>query len=320
MNKIISIILLLSISAPAYSWELYDRIIATVNDTSIIESEITFKFNRLLTLKKITGKNTTEERSRLLDKYIEEVLVEQTAKNESIIISDAKIDNNIEQIMHRMNIPSLEIFKNQILENEKMSFEEYREEMRKSLMSEQVMSIAIGVSPPSRNDAEVWYKKNKKEMGFEINYQQILFRLKNDTFAENKRVNNQAKEVYNKILEGAGFDAMAGEYSEDPVTKSRGGAMGWIPLSNMAKQDLILANNLYKSFLIDKRKIDIVKSRRGYLIVKLIDKRPTSFEAVEQEILNILYQQRLGEQFKKWIAQKRMESDVKIYMKDYIKS
>lgn len=320
MNKILSVIIMLLITATAYSWELFDRILATVNDTPIIESEINYKFNRMLSLKKLPGKKPAEEKSRLLDKYIEEAIVEQTANNESILISDAKIDNNIEKIMQRMNISSLETFKSQVLENEKMSFEEYREEMKKSLMTEQVMSIAIGVSPPSKSEAEAWYKNHKKEMGFEINFQQILFRLKNESFEENKKVNSQAKEIYNKIVAGAGFESMAEQYSEDAVTKSRGGAMGWNALANLAKQDIILANSLYKSFLVDKRKIDIVKSRKGYLIVKLIDKRTTSFEAVEQEILNILYQQKMAEQFKKWISQKRQQSDVKIYMKDYIKS
>lgn len=314
---IISFLLFLYI-LPAQG-EVYDRIIAIVNDTPIIESEVNTKYNRLAALKKFQTKKEAEEKSRLLDKYIEESIISQTADRESIIVSDKKVDDNINKIMKRMNVNSLDIFKKIIEEKEKTPFDEYREEVRKSIMMELVMSIAIGVSPPSTKDAEDFYKKNIKQMGYEINYSQILIKLKDESFEENKRVSQITKDIYDKLGKGALFNDLAKQFSEDSATKAKGGNAGWTVLSTLAKEDLILANNLYKTFLVDNKKLNIIKSERAYLIVKLNEKRPTSFESVQSDILNLLYQQRLAEQFKKWVIQQREDSDIKIYMEKYIK-
>jgi len=54
--------------------------------------------------------------------------------------------------------------------------------------------------------------------------------------------------------------------------------------------------------------------------VKLTGKRPISYESVEDKIINLLFQQKLAEQFVKWIHQRRRESEIKIYMQNYVKS
>ncbi|MBN2403592.1 MAG: peptidylprolyl isomerase [Spirochaetes bacterium] len=322
MKNIIKIFLITFIFlnyTPGHSWDVYDRVIATVNETPIIESEVLLKFERLKTQKKIHPKMILNEKSRLLDKFIEEAIVEQTARNESIIVSQEKIDNQIKKVMERMEIKSIDHFKKEIEKSEKIPFEEYREEMKKSIMTEQIMSIAIGITPPSIKEAEDWYKKNKGKMGFELNMQHIMIKLQNDSFTENKRINTIANEIVAKLRSGQSFERLAKEFSEDPATKNSGGNMGWIALSNLAKNDYILADNVYKEFIIGKRKLSIVKSNTGYHVIKYNGRRQTSFEAVKDDIFNLLYQKNMAEQFKKWVLQKRSQSDIKIYMQEYIK-
>ncbi len=316
---LLSIIMIFLMNINIYSWEVYDRIIATVNEAPIIESEIMSKFNRLLKVKKIPKKKRPYKMSRLLDMSIETALIIETAASESIIVSDEKVDNHIKKIMTRMNINSLKKFRKKIESKEKIPFDEYREELRRTLMTQDVISIAIGVSPPSSKEAKEYYKKNKKKVGFEVNIQHILIKLKKDTFSENKKVNKEINALYKKIRKGERFGDIAREFSEDPFSKNNKGKLGWVALSNIAREDLIYANNIYKKFIIDKAKIGIIKSGKGYHIVKLNGKRPTSFEAARDEIFNVLYQQKQAEQFKKWVYQKRLESDIKIYMEDYIK-
>ena len=309
--KIIILILSVFLNYRAgYSWETYDKLIATVNETPIIESEVSYKLERLQNNKKISQRKLPDEKSRVLDKFIEEAIIEQTAKKESIIVSPEKINNQIKRIMERMNITSIEVFKKQIERSEKISFEEYKEEMKKSIMTEQVMSIAIGITPPSLKEAQDWYKSNKSKMGYEINVQHIMIYLKNDSFAENKRVNKAASDLLDKIRSGQSFEALAKEFSEDSATKYSGGSMGWVALSNLAKNDYILADNVYKELVIGKRKLAVVKSNTGYHVVKNNGTRPTSFESVKDDIFNMLYQQKMMEQFKKWIAQKKTESEI----------
>lgn len=317
---ILFIFLLVSaVSINSYSWELYDRVIATVNEMPIIESEIESRFERKLEEKKIPKSRHAYEKSRILDEYIQEALVSQTAARESIIVSSEKVDNHIEKIMERTGISSLETFKKQIEQKENMTFKEYREELKKSLMAQDVISIAIGVSPPTSVEAREYYEKNKSKLGFEVNIQHLYLKLKNDTFEENKRVYKEIKALYNRISKGESFDALAKEHSDDPVTRDNGGRMGWVALSDIARQDMIYANNIYKDFVMGRNRLAIVKSNSGYNIVKYGGKRAVSFENAKNEILNILYQVKQAEQFQRWVYRRRLESDIKIYMEEYKK-
>jgi parvulin-like peptidyl-prolyl isomerase len=64
----------------------------------------------------------------------------------------------------------------------------------------------------------------------------------------------------------------------------------------------------------------VIKSSYGYHVVKFFGRRVTPFDAVRDRILQLLYHQNLDIQFSKWIAQRRKESEIKIYMQDYIKN
>lgn len=46
--------------------------------------------------------------------------------------------------------------------------------------------------------------------------------------ADRERALKTAQEVRQKIIEGADFDAMAEEYTEDEITQPRGGDLGWV--------------------------------------------------------------------------------------------
>ncbi len=254
IKKIIFIIILFLNYSIGYSWEVYDKLIATVNETPIVESEVVQKLERLKGQKNILPKSHSNDKSRILDKFIDDAIVEQTAKKESIIVSPEKINNQITKIMERMDIKSIESFKKEIERSEKISFEEYKEEMKKSIMTEQIMQIVISMTPPSLKEAQDWYKGNKEKMGYEVNIQHIMINLKNESYAENKRVNKIADDLLNKIRNGQSFEITAKEYSEDAATKNTGGSMGWIALSNLAKKDYILADNIYKEFIISKKK------------------------------------------------------------------
>ncbi len=312
IKKLCIIIVTIVTAVPVFAWETFDRVIAVVNDTAIIQSELMRRYQ--IVTKKQTPKKL-EELNPILDNLIERVLIEQEAQEQSIIISDEKVMSHINNIMKSQKIPSLDVFKKMIQEKEGISFEEYKEEIRQSLLTEMLVSLAIGVSPPSRDDAYQWYKENKNKLGNEVYIKQIVIRPKNSSFAEEKRVNTLINQIRERILKGESFEKLALQYSEDPGAKN-GGDSGWIALAEM---DPYMANTVFRM----KKPGEIstvIKTQTGYAIVKLMDSRPTSFETVQNKILNMLYQRNLGEQFKKWIVTRRAQSDIKIYLENYRQS
>ena len=297
----------------AFSWEPYDKVIAVVNDSPIVESDLSMKFNRIQRRKNIPQARRSFEQSRLLDKSIDEMLILQEAEAQSIIVSDAKVDNQIKKIMERMNISNMDAFKDRVERAENMSFDEYREEIKKSLVTEQVMSIAIGVTPPTRKEATEWYKTNKDKLGFEINLKHILMRVKNNSLAEEKRVNEEMKKIRRRLEAGESFESLAIALSEDPATAGKGGDLGWVVIAEL---DPYMANQVFR--LNQPGQLSgVIKSSYGYHIVKFLGRRPITYDAVESKIFNLLFQQKITEQFGKWVVQRRRVSEVKIYMSDY---
>ena len=314
--SIIGILLLIVSIAPrhGHSWELFDRVIAVVNDAPIVESEVRLKFEQLSSMKKIPASKVSYHKSRILDMFIEDMLFVQTADDESIIIGEKKIDDYVEKAWKRMNFENLDEFKTKLEKKDNISYEEYRDQIRRSITREMVMSIAVGVSPPSEDQAKEWYRKNKSKVGFEVNINHILMRVKNSTIAEERRVNNEMKKVQSKLRGGRSFESAAKEYSEDGTTKGGGGSMGWVRLAEMDRYLAMQVFNMNRAGQVS----GVIKSGLGYHIVKFNGKRHVPYESIRDLIFNILYHERMGEQMSRWAQLRRKESDVKIYMPDYV--
>ncbi len=295
------------------AWEVYDRVAAVVNNRPIIESEVAAKFRNYSKKNRVPAAKASYVKSRMLDSFIDDALFAQTAEDESIIVGEAKIDNFIKTVMERMNIASIADFKKKIESQDNVTYEEYRDDLRRSMTRELVMSISVGVPPPSNKAAEEWYQQNKGKVGFEFNIKHILLRPAGASLAEEKRVSQKMREIRGKILSGASFESMAREYSEDGATKASGGSMGWVKLSDL---DQYMAMQIYMMGRPGQVS-DVIKSGAGYHLVKFVDKRIVPFESVKGIIFSILYNQNLAKQVEVWAAQKRKESDIKIYMKDY---
>ncbi len=298
----------------AGAWDLFDRVLAVVNGWPIMESEVNVRFEQYKKMKKIPAGKMSFHKSRVLDAFIEDSIFEQTAEEESIIVSKDKVDDSIEKTMKRYNINSLKEFKEKLEKKDKISYEEYRAQVRKSLIREMVMTLAVGVNPPSEQQAQEWYKKNVNKVGYEFNINHVFIRLRNTTLAEERRVNNEMKDILAKIRGGMAFEEAAKKYSEDETSKGKGGALGWVKLHEI---DRLLAMQIFGMNM--KGQISgVIKSGSGYHIVKFNGKRPVQYESIREIIFNILYSERMGEQMDKWAEQKRKESDVKIFMEDYV--
>ena len=107
--------------APLQAWEVYDRVLAVVNDQPIVESQLMKRFNHYREIKRIPQSKVAYEKSRLLDSFIEDALFQQTAEEEAIIVSDKKVDHFIEKVMKRLNLDEETLFKTWVIADFKNS-------------------------------------------------------------------------------------------------------------------------------------------------------------------------------------------------------
>ncbi len=336
---------------PLKAWEPYDRVIAVVNTIPIIESEVNLKLERLKKIKKLRKKRLDYEKSRIIDMYIENVLVDETAEKESIVISNKKVLNQINRLINnyfshiykdKKELKKITIIVKERLQqkisgkikdenkradillnkfikyvekNQKIEFENFISEIKAQMKKEQVISIAIGVSPPTKEEAKKWYNKNKKKLGFEVRVKHILITPKNRSLSEERKANNKISEILRKVRSGQSFEKLAARYSHDKASAKAGGDIGWV---NIASLDPVFAGYVFRMRRYGEIS-KVIRSSFGYHIIKYLGRRPVTFENVERMILYKLYNEKLSNQFKKWVSHRKRESSIKIYMKNYIK-
>lgn len=343
---------LLFASTSGFTWETYDSVIAVVNDTSIIESEIDSKFSQLLKFKSIPKNRYVAEKSRILDKYIEDALVMEAADNEAIVVTDRRVLGHIEELMKQyfstkiqdkkkldkqvakvMNRLEKQLAEDTMVDDKELDayidgfigfiesrfqigFKDYFEEIRAQIMREQVMSIAIGVSPPGPDEAMNFYKKNKSRFGDEVWVKHILIVPAGGSFTAERDANQKMSALRERIMAGESFEKLAVVNSQDRESAARGGDLGWKMLAEMDPYLAGYINQMRGTGQISQ----VFKSGMGYHIVKLMGRRPITYEKVERLIMYKLYNENMFEQFKKWVDRRKKESEIQIFMKNYVAS
>jgi putative peptidyl-prolyl cis-trans isomerase len=356
MKRLI-LLLILSASAaipsrPSGAWEKYDSVIAVVNDRAIIASELDSKFLFLQRSKNIPQSRISFEKSRLLDQFIEDALVAQTADESSIIVSDKKVLNRIQPMLRQYlskhvtkqkemddlvfrceeqmlalveadrslkKGPKIEArlkgFLEQLEKTQNEPFLEFFETARTQIRRQDVISISLGVTPPSEKEAMDWFRSNRAKLGYEMWLKHILIIPKGSSFAAEKEANTLLSSIRTRIQNGESFEKLAAQYSDDPGSKAKGGDIGWVM---PAELDPYFAGNVFNSYR-QNGITSVFKSGFGYHIVKYIGRRDVTFEKVQPMIMQKLYYEKNAEQFKKWVADKKSTSEIKIYMDSYIK-
>lgn len=354
MKKIRVFIPLLIITAslhlPAFAWEKFDRVLAVVNNRPIIESEVNKMLEQKKSFKDIPKSKLAYEKSRIVDQLIEDELIFETARNESIEIGNKKVINQLHDTMVKFfkskidddkkvnetvervskNLeglmqdrfdpdykidPDLKKFMAYIEKKERVDFFTVFEQLKVNIARQQIMSITIGANPPSSDEAKKWFNKNRDKLGIEVHVKHILIIPKSGSLTDEKEANDKIEQIRKQILAGESFEKLAAKYSQDTESAGNGGDLGWQMLGQM---DPYFANNVYqmsKNGQISK----VFKSSFGYHIVKYLDRRPVTFERVEQLILWKLYSDNMAEQYRKWMEQRKSESSIIIYMEDYVK-
>jgi putative peptidyl-prolyl cis-trans isomerase len=342
--------LILAGGGTAFTWEPYDAIIAIVNDTSIIESDINNKLNQLIKLKNVPKNKYTFQKSRILDKFIEDALVAEAAIQEAIMVNDKRVLMQIEDVMKQYFSTKIQDKKKldklteklivrlekkigdesvivqdieldaeldrfiKYLENKnQLPFKDFFEEIRSHILREQIMSLAIGATPPSKEETADWFKKNKEKLGDEVWIRHIVIRPTGNSFTAEREAHKKLTQIRDRIMAGEPFEKMASAHSQDIETAAKGGDTGWKMLGEFDPYFAGFLNNLRGIGQVSQ----IFKSSIGYHIVKLMGRRPITYDKVERLIQYKLYNENMYHQFKKWVMKKKKESEIQIFMKNY---
>lgn len=266
---LVIICLMATINAKAQN-KVIDEVIAVVGNTPILRSELDVLVSQIDP--EITV--TEEIRCELLKKLVIDKLLIHQAEIDSIAITEDevndRIDNNIRfferQMNNRANIEKY--LGMSVAEYKKQIYPKVRAQMLRDRMQQKVQS-EIKITPKEVRD---YYNKIPVDslpyMSSEVEVAQIV--IKPTYSVEAKEIaQEQLIELRKRIvLFSESFSKLASIYSDDPGSKANGGLLPEFGRGEMVPEFERAA------FMLKKDSVsDIIETKYGYHIIKLIDKR-----------------------------------------------
>jgi len=353
INNLLVFILFLTGLANA---RVVNKIIAKVNGQAIKFSEYEKNKNSVLAqyqqflpdfLSKAGAKEELDK--KVLEQMIDDELLRQEAERRKIKVYDRELDNAIDEIKGRFakagSAQSEELFSRE-LEKQQMTYGEFREKIRRQLMSRKLIDrvIAPKVKKPTEEEIKNYYQKilhlikndtsTLKEMSEEesqllttaaakfkelvnerIRLSHIFIKAPEDApFLEKTKAFEKAKEIKKRLEKGEDFEELAEKYSQDKESAAKGGDLGYLYRG-------MLPEELEKdAFSMRVGKISgPIKSKFGYHIIKLQEKRARrklKYNLVKDDISQLLSSSKFTKELLAFVKQLREKADIKIFTEE----
>jgi len=314
MTKLlISFLLLFSFAAQA---EIVERIVATVNNEIILESDFKelqhkLKTPALIDETMLLGKSIDDlkkDRKTQLEYLINEKIMASEIKRLNHSVTMERVEQEIRDMAKKNNVSVNEVlaaFKAQgISTSEYQTFLKDKIEKQALIESEIISKLRI-----SDDDALAEYLKKNPENKSSVNEFTIAHIYFNPKKGGAEAALSRAQAVLTKLRSGENFETLAEQNSEDPNFTS-GGLLGTFKSGEFLKELEDSIQNLSAG-----QTSPVVKSRMGFHIVKLLNKKLTTdpkFEKEKEKIKSTLFEQNFKRQMKNWLVSKREESFVRI--------
>ena len=297
--------------------ETIDKVVAIVNGDVITLTELNEAVS--FVLKDTEGtinfdgaeKDPAEIKRKVLDRLIDNKLIEQETKKMGIVVSEKEIDNALENIQKENSISRKELVEK--LESKGLSLEKYKEQIRRGM--EKMMLVNREIKSRvvvNEDELKKYYTENMDffKIVTEVRIQHILLPVPpNADEAKIKDAYEKARDLLVKLSNKEDFGKLAKMYSQDTSSDS-GGDMGWFKRGEVTP----FLEKVVFSLKVGEVS-DIIRSGLGLHIVKLMDRKEKGvrpFEEVKDEIKDTIYAKKVEKEFKEWFEGLRKRSFVKV--------
>jgi parvulin-like peptidyl-prolyl isomerase len=297
---------------------LVERVVAVVNDTVILESEVLQR--AAANAQDLDDIQDPREKQRqwkalvrqtLLDMVDEELII-QGAAEASLDVTEDEIDKSIDEVKTNNHL-SDEQFK-QALQAQGYTPESYRKDVRRNILRLRAINILVRPRVTITDDeVRAYYDKmvSQKTTVTQVRASVILILLsENATEDEKSAARQRAGNLIERAKGGEDFATLAQNNSEDQETKDKGGDLGWFKRGELPSE--------WEEVLFAMEKDEIrgpIQGPRGLHIFKLTDVKKEgakSFESMKDRLRNQLYNEQLEKQTKIWLEEQKKKAHVEI--------
>ena len=309
---------LLLVGLPA-SAEILDRVVATINDRAIMQSELQEAFeiyqhqSGQQTPGMMSERDSAALQRRVLEDLIDKSLIEGFAVKTGIQASEGEIDRAIDEVLARAHISEDEL--REALKNDDLDYAEYRDQIRDQLIKAKMIQREIRARINiTDKQIEEYYLDHPDEFRAEegVVLRHILFPLPFPPAPEDlDAAVKEATRVRQEILDGKPFPEAAMQYSNDS-TAGQGGWLGFFRKGSLSPE--------MEGGIVDLEEGEVsepVQTGLGIHLLK-VDERTTGdirpLEKVRSSIQEKLYEEAAERQFEEWRKELRKNAHIEVFL------
>ena len=237
---------------------------------------------------------------------IARAILEREAQAESIIISEARVENEVEKRRGLSGINNEKEFRKEVEKQSGMPFDVWKKNLRFQLIRRQLIQIKLSVPAPSQTEIRDYYRKHRRKLGLELRFREIVLQPRNRKLEEEQRIATLARDIHQELQANPRSFSRVARRLPSNVSRRRfaGGLYDYMPIQEIAERDRLLAGVLYS--LRPGQVSQVFRNPRNqYLIVRLEGKRPVPLSKVENGIRQRLYVEKEQEVFDNWIEERK---------------
>jgi peptidyl-prolyl cis-trans isomerase SurA len=283
--------------------EIVDRLIAIVGDEVILESEV---YQNAQSIALQSGDNVLSDpqefqklRENVLQEMINQKILLVKAREDSITVEDREVDRELENRLQMIiqNVGSEEKLEELYGYSIRRIRRDFRSTVEENLLVERVKYRFLQDIQVTRSEIEYYYQEhpeNFPEMKDAVEIAHILRETDSAGLADTRALTT-ADSIHEALKNGAAFDSLAFQLSEDKSTAENFGQIGWTQ-----RGDLV-GDYEDAAYALEAGEISRpIKTRFGYHIIRVEDRRedristshiliiPKSTEEDEQPVVELL--------------------------------
>jgi len=325
MRKLLPCSLLVSVIALPFILKADDavveEIVARVNNQIITRSEYLHSREEL---KKEAQQQDPVNADKIIaerDKDVLRDLIDQElllSKGKDMGISaDTEVIKKLDEMRKDMKLDSMEELE-KAAQSQGISFEDYKQNLRNQLITQQVIGKEVGSRLViNKDDEQKFYDQHKSELERpeSIRLSEILISTDakpNDSTDEAQRLQAaqaKADDLLAQIRKGAKFDEVAKKNSDGP-TAAQGGDLGEFKRGTLAKE---LED---KTFVMKPNDVsDVIRTKQGFVILKVTEHHNAGVPAlseIEPRVQDALYMQKLQPALRGYLTKLREDAFIDV--------
>jgi peptidyl-prolyl cis-trans isomerase SurA len=307
---------LLLAAGPAQA-RVVEKIAAVVGDEVVLSSEVEQQAAPFM--QQIAAITNSSERTaragalrrEVLDRLIDEHLIEQQATELKLSVSSEDIDRTIEEIKKEHGLSDSQLA--QELRTQQMDMKSYRVMLKQQIKRMRVINVAVGSKVTvSDSDVQGYYDRHMKSgANTQVKASHIFIAIPENADAATVLAKEAvARKLLNRAKAGEDFAMLAKEFSEDPATRNEGGDLGYFGRDMLPKP---IEEMVFSMTIGEVR--GPVRADRGFHVIKLVDKRAKDVKPladVREEIRAQLRQKEMERQTKNYLVELRKRTLVDV--------